>query len=332
MPTKLGHFEIVSELSKSPTGIVYKANDPESGQPVALKAIQLSAFGEHAQALEQALSAEGEATKVLTSQNICMCTAPERLTGSSARRWSMYRATASPPCSRAKKDFPFGICWISDASFVADSITLHRRTSSPQPRTIQDHVRMGRHRKNIELWHFERRRFCATSDRRTVVDSALHVPRANSRRGPRRAFESVQPGRDVLRNGDRAQGIRIATDVESTCQSILESTPVAPVHVSPKIHPVLSDLIMKALAKDPAESVPERKGSARRSGKLQRSKPAAAKKAPAPSGLAAPPQVKAAAQSKFVGQSTAKPGSRDAATSCAAGEASSPTGGEIGAR
>ena len=41
MPTKIGHFEILSELAKSPTGAVYKANDPESGQTVALKAIQL---------------------------------------------------------------------------------------------------------------------------------------------------------------------------------------------------------------------------------------------------------------------------------------------------
>ena len=43
MSTKIGPFEILSELSKSPTGVVYKANDPESGQTIALKTIQLSA-------------------------------------------------------------------------------------------------------------------------------------------------------------------------------------------------------------------------------------------------------------------------------------------------
>jgi hypothetical protein len=30
MSTKIGHFEILSELAKSPTGLVYKANRPES--------------------------------------------------------------------------------------------------------------------------------------------------------------------------------------------------------------------------------------------------------------------------------------------------------------
>ena len=70
MSTKIGHFEILSELAKSPTGVIYKANDPESGQTIALKAIQLSAFGEGAAALEQALMAEAEACKVLSSPNI----------------------------------------------------------------------------------------------------------------------------------------------------------------------------------------------------------------------------------------------------------------------
>src|SRR5471030_3080535 len=70
MPTKIGHFEIQSELSKSATGIVYKANDLESGQTIALKAIDLSAFGESAGALQQALLDEAELTKVLSSPNI----------------------------------------------------------------------------------------------------------------------------------------------------------------------------------------------------------------------------------------------------------------------
>src|SRR5437660_1892034 len=69
MSTKIGHFEILSELSKSPTGTVYKANDPD-GQTVALKAIELSAFGDSAAALQQALLQEAESTKALTSSNI----------------------------------------------------------------------------------------------------------------------------------------------------------------------------------------------------------------------------------------------------------------------
>src|SRR5258708_20965527 len=70
MLTKMGHFEILSELAKSAAGAVYKANDPQSGQTVALKAIQLNAFGDAAANVEKSLLEEAESTKTLTSPNI----------------------------------------------------------------------------------------------------------------------------------------------------------------------------------------------------------------------------------------------------------------------
>src|SRR3984893_6554293 len=70
MSTKIGHFEILTELAKSATGTVYKANDPQSGQTVALKAIQLSAFGNGAADVEKSLLEEAESTKTLGSPNI----------------------------------------------------------------------------------------------------------------------------------------------------------------------------------------------------------------------------------------------------------------------
>src|ERR1700726_2772472 len=70
MSTKIGHFEILSELAKSATGMVYKANDPQSGQTVALKAIQLSAFGERAADLEKCLLEETETIKGLSHSNL----------------------------------------------------------------------------------------------------------------------------------------------------------------------------------------------------------------------------------------------------------------------
>ena len=70
MSTKIGHFEILSELSKSAICVVYKANDAETSQTVALKAIQLSAFGESAAELQQCLLAEAETAKVLSHSNL----------------------------------------------------------------------------------------------------------------------------------------------------------------------------------------------------------------------------------------------------------------------
>ena len=49
---------------------VYKANDPETSQAVALKAIQLSAFGDRAADLQKCLLEEAETTKVLSHANL----------------------------------------------------------------------------------------------------------------------------------------------------------------------------------------------------------------------------------------------------------------------
>ena len=70
MFTKIGHFEILGELARSATGAVYKANDLQTGQTVALKTIQLSAFGEHATELQRCLLEETDATKVLSHPNL----------------------------------------------------------------------------------------------------------------------------------------------------------------------------------------------------------------------------------------------------------------------
>ena len=95
-------------------------------------------------------------------------------------------------------------------------------------------------------------------------------------------------------------------DAESLRQSILESTPVPPMHVNPKLHPVLSDLIMKALAKDPAERYQNGRELLDDLEKCKESKPQAAKQAAAPAKSPAIPEaVKAANQAKFVGTSAA---------------------------
>src|SRR5918911_4192005 len=70
MSTKIGRFEIVSEIAKSSSGAVYKANDPEMGRTVALKTIRVSLPPDLARILVQLIVQESETAKVLNSQNI----------------------------------------------------------------------------------------------------------------------------------------------------------------------------------------------------------------------------------------------------------------------
>jgi hypothetical protein len=77
--------------------------------------------------------------------------------------------------------------------------------------------------------------------------------------------------------------------------------------VNSKIHPLLSNLIMKALEKDPAKRYQSGREMLDDLEKCKESKPVAAKKAEAPKGVAVPDKAKTAAQSKFVNAGQPKP-------------------------
>jgi serine/threonine protein kinase len=62
MSNKIGRFEILSEISKSSIGFVYKANDPENSATVALKTLNLEVMGEHVGEMVQRLVQESQGT------------------------------------------------------------------------------------------------------------------------------------------------------------------------------------------------------------------------------------------------------------------------------
>ena len=70
MANKIGRFEILSEITHSEIGGVYKATDPESGQTIALKTIKLQMLEEQADVLMQHILQEAAGTSPLSSQNI----------------------------------------------------------------------------------------------------------------------------------------------------------------------------------------------------------------------------------------------------------------------
>jgi serine/threonine protein kinase len=72
MGTMFGRFEIQSELSRSDTALVYKATDRETNQTVALKTQSLEALGDGAPGFVDTLIAESESTRELACQNIAL--------------------------------------------------------------------------------------------------------------------------------------------------------------------------------------------------------------------------------------------------------------------
>jgi serine/threonine protein kinase len=309
MSTKIGHFEILSELAKSPTGTVYKANDPESNQTIALKAIQLSVFGDQADALEHALLAEAESTNVLSSPNISKIFGAGEMEGQFCAAMEYVQGNSIATMLSRKEGFS-----------IWDLLDIGRQLTSGLD-----------HASSLKLVHYslEPSKIMCGWDGTVKILSfgvssvgqfAQHVsqglPSFLHYMSPEQMRGEATDGRSNLYSLG-AMFYEMVTerkafdreDIESLRQSILDSTPVAPSHVNPKIHPLLSNLIMKALEKDPAKRYQSGREMLDDLEKCKESKPAAAKKAEAPKGIPVPDKAKTAAQSKFVNAAAPKPAS-----------------------
>jgi len=306
MSTKIGHFEIQSELAKSPTSVVYKANDPESGQTIALKAIQLSAFGDHAQALEQALLAEAESTKSLSSPNITPVYGAGEIEGQFCAAMEYVQGNSIATMLARKEGFSIwdlldiGRQLCSGLDYAASQNAVHY---SLEPSKI-----MCGWDGTVRILGF------GVS---SVGNFVQYVPEGLPTILHYMSPEQVQGQPVDTRSNVFSLGAMFyemvterkafdRDDIEGLRQSILESTPTPPIHVNPKVHPLLSELIMKALAKDPAERYQNGRQLLDDLEKCKESKSLAAKKPAAPQ-AAAPTKAQVAAQSKFVSSSVPKP-------------------------
>src|SRR5207245_10463106 len=70
MSNQIGRFEILSEITQSALGSVYKASDPDTGQTAVLKTLRLQPFGEQSAGVVQRVLEEVESAKPLNSPNI----------------------------------------------------------------------------------------------------------------------------------------------------------------------------------------------------------------------------------------------------------------------
>ena len=303
MPTKIGHFEILSELAKSPTGTVYKANDPENGQTIALKAIQLSAFAEHASDLEHALLAEAESTKVLSSPNITKVYGAGEIEGQFCAAMEYVQGNSIATMLARKEGF--SIWDLLDIGRQLCSGLDHASSQKLVHYSLEPSKIMCGWDGTVKILSFGVSSVGNFVQHVSEVSSILHYMSPEQVRG------DATDGRSNLYSLG-AMFYEMVTerkafdreDVASLRQSILESTPVAPIHVNAKVHPLLSDLIMKSLAKDPAQRYQNGRQLLDDLEKCKESKPAA-KKVEAPKGPVVP--AKAPAQAKFVGASAPKP-------------------------
>ena len=313
MPMKIGHFEILSELAKSTTSVVYKANDPQSGQTVALKAIQLNVFGEHASALEQALLAEAESARALDNPNIANVFGAGEIEGQFCAAMDYVQGNSIATMLARKEGF--SIWDLLDIGRQLCSGFEYAKAHNLVHYSLEPSKIMCGWDGTVKILGFG-----ISSVGKFVQYVAEGIPSSLYYMSPEQIQRQATDARSNLFSLGAIFYEMVTErkpfdggDANALRKDILESTPVAPLHVNPKIHPLLSDLIMRALAKDPAERYQNGKQLLDDLENCKEVRPAVAKKAEAPKKVAVPAQTPAAAQAKFATPAAPAPVQKQAA-------------------
>ncbi len=253
MAMMFDRFDIQSELSKSDTALIYKALDMETNQVVALKTQSLEPLGERAEKFVETLIAEGEASRDLVGQNIVLlygageidgqfCAAMEYIQGNSiatmlARKegfsiWDLLDITRQV-CAALENAAEKGVthCSLEPAKIMVQWDGLVKI--------------LGYGISNMSLIAAESGKglgrlmpYCSPEQiRGEAIDQRSNVFTLGA------ILYEMVVGRPVFD----------ATDPVALVGQIENEMPATPWAANPKIQPAVSELIMKALAKDPAE-------------------------------------------------------------------------------
>jgi len=298
MSTKIGRFEILGDLAKSDWGCVYKASDPESGQTVALKTYRLDVFGEQAEEVVQRILQEAETTKDLSSVNITPVYGAGEIDGQFCAAMEYIQGNSIATMLARKEGFS-----------IWDLLDISRQVCQGL-----DHA----HEHNVFHFSLEPAKVMVTWDGTVKIlsfgiSSTGYVAAGATGAPPSVLYymspEQVRGEKLDARSNLFTWGAMLyemvtdqrafdGDDADTVRQKILEEMPVTPAILNPKINPVASDVIMKALAKNPAERYSSGREMVNDLEKARESSTKATKK-DAPKSAAASGVAKAAVAAKF---------------------------------
>ncbi len=208
MSNKIGRFEILSEISHSDISSVYKATDPESGQTVALKTVNLEPLGEQAHGLVKSLLEEAEASKVLNSHNIALLYGAEEAGGIFCASLEYVQGNSVATMLARKEGF--SIWDLQDIARQTCQGLDHAHAKSLVHYTLEPAKIMVSWDGTVKILGFgisTMSAFAAQASGSCTRSSALHVARTIAWRSAKRVFQHIQPGRNFLRDGHRAQSL-----------------------------------------------------------------------------------------------------------------------------
>jgi serine/threonine protein kinase len=252
MPDKIGRFELVSQLSQSPTATIYKALDTENQQTVALKVMHLSAVKDGAALLKTVLD-EAEQAKPLSSHNIAVLYGVGEEDGKLLAA-AEYVQGNSIATTLARNE-GFSIWDLQDIARQVCHALDHAQGHKVVHHSLEPAKIMVQWDGQAKVVGFGMSAMSAHAmELSGTVPPLLHYASPEQLRGEPCDHRSVLFSLGaVLYEMATDQKAFPGETPEQVRQAILESQPEPPVRLKPKVNPGLSDLIMKALAKSPDE-------------------------------------------------------------------------------
>ena len=247
-PQQIGQFTIVAELAQSEGGVVYKATDPK-GRTVALRTLRLDAPG--ASEIVPVFRAAGKAASGLSSPNLA------GIFGGGEAGGVFFVAVEFVEGVKLSSTLAKG-----EGAPMSEVLDLCRQVC-----TGLDHA----HAKGIVHPELKPSNIIVEWDG-TAKIMDFGVPRKHPAGGINEATyylspeevrgEALTPRSNLFSwaamlyqmvSGHRPFN---ASDAEALRRKIVEEMPVAPHDLNPEVHPRVSEILLKALAKAPEERYP----------------------------------------------------------------------------
>jgi len=253
MAERIGRFEILSEISRSQSACVYKASDPDSSQTVALKTVKLDTADPASAKLLQTVLQEAETTKPLNSQNIAMLYGAGNIDGQFCAAME-YVQGKSIGTMLARQD-GFSTWDLQDIARQSCQALDHAHARQVFHYTLEPGKIMVSWDGTVKILGFGVSSLNASAAQASgTAPESLHYMSPEQVRGePLDARSNLFSLGAVLYEmvtGRKAFG---GEDADQLRQEITVGMPVAPAQIVPKLPAALSEVIMKSLAKMPAQ-------------------------------------------------------------------------------
>lgn len=253
MSNKLGRFEILSEISSTGPISLYKACEGEGSQTVALKVLNLATLGEQASTLAKDLTSEAEASKALKSGNIAQLIATEEIEGKFVA--SMEYVQGNSIATMMARNEGFSIWDLQDIIRQSCQALDHAHTRKVAHHTLEPAKIMVTWDGSTKILGYGVSLMsAAVAKAEGAAPGILRYMSPEQVRGEAIDIRSNIFSLGVIMYEMMAERKAFGEeDAAKVRKQILEDSPASPEQFNPKVSTTLSELIAKAMAKDPAQ-------------------------------------------------------------------------------